>query len=97
MAKIAEFTDIEDAAYGMSERHRAEAWCDMNRWKWPALLRRHKPAEWDTLGERERMKLPAAITLWNLLSEVPLKTRLREWNRERMNDAEFEAFWSEMT
>jgi len=87
---------VLNAASQLTERQQAVSWCDMNSWRWPAMLEPYKPAQWDSIADDDdKMNLPEAKALWDKLSEVPLKVRLREWNRETMSDSEFESWWAQ--
>jgi hypothetical protein len=65
----------------------AEWWCLLNRWGWPA----------EGLGEPDDQQYApnsrrGQIMRW-IMDKVGHKACLREWNRERMTDAEFDAWW----
>jgi hypothetical protein len=60
--------------------------CAINSWGWPEEMPSPEdPKDWAE-GRRN------AIQKW-IIVKIGLKACLREWNRERMNDAEFVDFW----
>lgn len=74
---------------------RARVWCALNRFEWPKELEPLKPEGWDMMQPIERMNSPEGVALWRAANEhTTHKECLREWNRERMTDVEFELWWA---
>jgi hypothetical protein len=65
----------------------AEWWALLNRWEWPAEgLGQPESRECAPEGRRGQ------IMRW-IMDEIGHKACLREWNRDSMTDAEFDAWW----
>lgn len=69
----------------------AKWWCLLNSWKWPAELPDAEPAHRKTPADR-RGRIMSYID-----AKIGHKACMREWNRETMNDQEFEDFWNRGT
>lgn len=86
--------DPEQALLDLPMQGRARVWCALNRFEWPVELEQFKPAGWDAMSHSERLKTPVGVALWRAANEhTTMKECLREWNRDRMTDAEFEDWW----
>lgn len=64
----------------------AKWWCLLNRWEWPSEV--PDPEAKDAPEPQRRGALMRGVE-----SRIGTKACLREWNRERMSDEEFEEFW----
>jgi hypothetical protein len=88
------FRDVVGAFLELDIRSRARVWCALNRFEWPRELANHKPDQWEIIPESERMKTADGARLWKAANEhTTHKECLREWNRDRMDDAQFEEWW----
>lgn len=71
-------------------------WCDFNSWKIPEQLIDLKPEWWhinDTAMENHQaVSRPSMNKIEAKCGRMALS---REWNRERMTDAEFDIFWND--
>lgn len=66
----------------------AEFWCSLNSFEWPPELG-DKPAGY---GDRDDDK--SGIKIMGLIErELGIKECLREWNKDRMDNDQFEAWW----
>jgi hypothetical protein len=67
----------------------AEWWCLLNRFEWPK----------EGIGEPEPIPQPwrpntrRSQLMYAIVERIGKRECLREWNRERMSDAEFDAWW----
>lgn len=75
----------------------ARGWKTLNSWGWPTWLP-DGPKDFGDAMQRERQSAAgapnrgwAAMT-W-IMDKIGLRACLREWNRERMTDEEFAAFF----
>lgn len=68
-------------------------WCQLNGWEFPDELIEFKPTNWELLPilEKDKIISPATKYIKDRISEKEL---LREWNKDRMTDQEFEEFWA---
>jgi len=64
----------------------AKWWCLLNNWGWPEEIQ--NPEDKNAPAPRRRSKLMDEI-----VTRIGFKACLREWNRERMTDEVFEAWW----
>jgi hypothetical protein len=77
----------------MQPRHRAEIWCELNRYEWPEEFQNLKPDCWDDMSRADRSKMPICNALWaEVNDQTNRKDCLRAWNK-KMTDEEFEEFW----
>lgn len=67
----------------------AEWWCLLNNWEWP----REGLGEPDPVPEKHRPDTRRGQIMDAIAERIGHKECLREWNRERMQPAEFEAWW----
>ena len=64
----------------------ASWWSQLNRWGWPEELPNKEPAEYKPGGRRSRI-------MAYISSKIGHKECLRDWNKESMNDEEYESWW----
>lgn len=64
----------------------AKWWCQLNSWEWPDQIPDPEPEE------KERPNRRGTI-MDEICARIGIKACLREWNRERMSEEEFEEFW----
>lgn len=74
------------------DKELAEIWCHFNSWDFSPLLEEYKPHNWHVLPREEKMKYVSPICSF-INDKVPLKELLREWNKNRMTDSEFDEWW----
>lgn len=71
---------------GFSDQRLAEMWCQLNRWGWPKDL--PDPELKSLEGNPRRSAIMREIA-----STIGMRACLREWNKDTMTDAEFDAWW----
>jgi hypothetical protein len=71
-----------------SDQRLAEMWCELNRWGWPAELPRPELRSLEEHGNERRSNL-----MGDIVHKIGFRACLREWNRETLSDAEFDAWW----
>lgn len=70
------------------DKRLAEMWCELNRWGWPKEISNPE------LKSLEEHGNPRRATLMNdIRHKIGIEACLREWNRDRMTDDEFNAWW----
>lgn len=74
---------------GVSDRRLAEMWCELNRWGWPKEMPRPEERRSPDEGGNPRR----SEMMGEILNKIGIRECLREWNREAMSDAEFDAWW----
>jgi hypothetical protein len=82
-----------EALDAMTTPQLAATWCALNRFEKPAELAEHFPANWESLTFPAQRRFIGPY-MAGILDLIGLKPCLREWNRTRMTDAEFEQWWS---
>lgn len=70
----------------------AEFWCYFNVYKYPPELDQFKPINWDLLPIQIKHSINKLFIDY-ITNRVSEKELLREWNKERMNDIEFDIWW----
>lgn len=74
----------------------ARMWCDMNSWNIPIELNHIKPYYWEDEGSQEKTdKMIHFLSpiMNEIYRKIGHKACLRQWNKDRMTDEEFEVFW----
>lgn len=79
--------DDRKAIAAASDQTLAVWWCTLNRWEWPS----------NGLGEPESPKYQRRSRRGYIMdaiqARIGARACLREWNRKRMTDQEFDEWW----
>lgn len=76
----------------LTPEQKARAWCAMNSYERPTELAAHWPANWETMTREAKHDFLGPL-MFAILDAIGLRACLREWNRDRMTDAEFDTWW----
>lgn len=67
-------------------------YCKLNCWKFSDELIEFKPKDWESLSMFFKDKIITEAINY-IKHIIPEKKLSREWNKDRMNDVEFEIWW----
>lgn len=70
----------------------AQYWCSFNSWEFPVQLKEFQPKGWKSFSMDVMHQYLKPVSKY-IRNRVPEKELLREWNKNRMNDKQFEAWW----
>lgn len=76
---------------GVDRSAYAEIWCALNRGDWDDRIP-VKPDNYDSMDRNARHDFIWPI-MEEIMGEITFKKCLREWNKDNMDDEEFESFW----
>lgn len=76
---------------GIPPAQYAAIWCALNKGELPAAVV-VRPANWESMLPMAQHQFAWPI-MAEIMHAIGLKACLREWNRARMTDQEFEAWW----
>lgn len=75
---------------GFTDDQLADFWCILNRWEWPKEIPNPEPV----LDPIMKCSTPRRdVFMREIESIVGHKLCSKRWNKDRMNDEEFEDFW----